>query len=83
MALAAEQQLKHLGESRAIADHDHDLVHELNARVDSVWKYDQYIANSAGKPHLQQFWKQLRDQDQRVAEELRDLIKKEVKDDCF
>ncbi len=36
MALAAEKELKHVGESKGVADHDHDLIHELSKRLDAV-----------------------------------------------
>src|SRR6476646_719736 len=49
MALAAEKEMKHLGESRGRADHDHDLVHDLGKRLDALWRYDQYIANAEDK----------------------------------
>jgi hypothetical protein len=46
MTLAAEKTLEHIGESKGIEDHDHDLVHELSKRLDALWRYDQYIANA-------------------------------------
>ena len=44
MALAAEKEMKHIGESCGCADHDHDLIHDLSKRLDALWRYDQYIA---------------------------------------
>jgi hypothetical protein len=29
MSLAAEKELKHIGETCGVADHDHDLIHKL------------------------------------------------------
>ncbi len=43
MTLAAEKELKHLGETAGCQDHDHDLIHELSRRLDSLWRYDQSI----------------------------------------
>jgi len=34
------QQTQHIGDTAAIADHDHDLIHELSKRTDGVWRYD-------------------------------------------
>jgi len=82
-ALAAEQELKHLGESQGIANHDHDLVHELSRRLDAVWRYDQYIANADGHESLQRLWKKLKQQEAENVEELKGLIAKHVKEDCF
>ena len=41
MTLAAEKQIEHVGETAAMADHDHDLVHELSKRLDAIWRYEQ------------------------------------------
>ena len=60
MTLASEKQIEHLGETCGCADHDHDLVHELNKRLDALWRYDQRIANAAGHPALQTFWRNLK-----------------------
>ena len=46
MALAAEKELKHIGETCGCADHDHDLIHDLSKRLDALWRYDQYVANA-------------------------------------
>ena len=47
MTLAAEKELAHLGESCGCADHDHDLIHELSRRLDSLWR----CINHVGFPH--------------------------------
>ena len=73
----------HVGETKAIANHDHDLVHELGKRIDGVWRYDQYIANADGKPELQNMWRELKQQDQRNADRLKELIRKEIEAGCF
>ena len=46
--MTTKPQTKHIGDTAAIADHDHGLVHELSKRTDGVWRYDQYIANAGG-----------------------------------
>lgn len=83
MALAAEKQLEHVGETRGMADHDHDLVHELSKRLDAVWRYDQCIANADGRPELQKFWRGLKQQDQKNVETLKSLIGQEIDKNCF
>ena len=30
----------HIGDTKAIANHDHDLIHEMSKRLDGVWRYD-------------------------------------------
>lgn len=83
MSLAAERELKHIGETRGCADHDHDLVHELGKRLDAVWRYDQYIANAEGKASLQNFWRELKGQDQANIERLKQLVADEIQSNCF
>lgn len=83
MTLAAEKQMEHIGESCGCADHDHDLIHELGKRLDSLWRFDQYIANADGKADLQAFWRDLKEQERRNVERLKQLVAEEVKNGCF
>lgn len=81
--MTSAQRTEHIGDTAAIADHDHDLVHELSKRTDGVWRYDQYIANAEGNSELQEFWRSLKEQDQANVAKLKELVAKEVKKDCF
>jgi hypothetical protein len=81
--LAAEKELKHLGESQGIADHDHDLVHELSRRLDAVWRFDQYIANAENRPELQKIWHEMKAQEFANIKQLKRLVEEEVRKDCF
>lgn len=83
MALAAEKELKHIGETSGMADHDHDLVHELGQRLDSLWRYDQYIANAEGKEEIRSYWQDVKAQEQQNIRRLRELIAGEVASNCF
>lgn len=83
MATKTKTHEAHVGETKAIANHDHDLVHELSKRIDGVWRYDQCIANAEGKQELQDFWRDLKRQDQQNADRLKDLIREEIKQGCF
>ena len=65
------------------ADHDHDLVHELSKRLDALWRYDQRIANASGHTGLQTFWRDLKRQDQKNIERLKQLIREEIEKNCF
>lgn len=77
------EQIEHIGESSAAANHDYDLVHELSKRLNGVWRYDQYIANADGNPGLQNFWRSLKKQDLENVEQLKALIKQEIEKGCF
>ena len=83
MPQAAEREYQHIGESEGAKDHDHDLVHELSKRLDAVWRFDQYIANADGKPEIQAFWRQLKTEERRIVDRLKELIATEVKSNCF
>jgi hypothetical protein len=83
MAPAAEKQTEHIGATKAVADHDHDLIHELSERIDAVWHYDQYIANAASDPELKEFWTTLKTQEQKTVSRLKELVADHVKKGCF
>lgn len=83
MTLAAEQELKHVGETQGCAAHDHDLIHELSRRLDALWRYDQYIANSEWRDKQRQFWEDMKQQEQANIERLKGLISEEVQNGCF
>jgi hypothetical protein len=80
---ATQEHEAHIGETKAIANHDHDLIHEMSKRLDGVWRYDQYIANAEGNADLQNLWKELKRQDQQNVDRLKDLIRKEITKGCF
>lgn len=83
MALAAEQELKHIGETSGMADHDHDLVHELSKRLDALWRYDQYIANAKGHDAARSFWQDVKAQEQENIRRLKELVTQEIQNNCF
>lgn len=78
-----EQSTKHIGETRGVADHDHDMVHELSKRLDAVWRFDQYIANAKNHDELREFWTKLKDQEEKNVVELKNLIRKHIELNCF
>lgn len=83
MILAAERELCHMGETSGIADHDHDLIHELSRRLDALWRYDQYIANAEWRQELRQFWCDAKALEKQAIQRLRELIAQEVRNNCF
>ena len=83
MTMTAEKQMEHIGESRGSADHDRDLVHELDKRLDALWRYDQYIANADGKSELQSLWRDIKKQELKNVDRLKQLIAGEIRNDCF
>lgn len=83
MALAAEKEFAHIGETSGCADHDHDLIHELSRRLDAVWRFDQYIANAAGRDNLIRFWTNMKQQETENIIDLKELVAGEVHNGCF
>ncbi len=83
MSLEVEESMEHIGETKAIANHDHDMIHELSKRIDAVWRYDQYIANAEKDEELVQFWSGLKTQEQENVRRLKKLIASHVAKNCF
>jgi len=83
MFIATDSEYTHLGESCGLADHDHDLVHELGRRLDALWRYDQYIANAGWREEISHFWQDAKAQEKQAIQRLRDLIAEEVRHGCF
>lgn len=83
MTTTTEQPVEHLGASRAVANHDHDMIHELSKRIDAVWRFDQYIANAEEDQELQELWRDLKSQEQKNVQRLKQLVAKHIDRDCF
>lgn len=83
MSMTTEKEYEHIGETSGCEDHDHDLIHELSRRLDGVWRYDQYIANSDGQPDLQKFWRNVKVQEQENIQQLKKLLTQHVQSNCF
>lgn len=83
MPQAAEQEYEHIGETAGCRDHDHDLVAELGRRLDSLWRYDQYISNAEWRDDIRQFWVDAKAMEQQAVTRLKRLIAQEVANGCF
>jgi hypothetical protein len=83
MRLAAERVMAHIGETQGAADHDHDLIHELSKRLDAVWRMDQYIANAESEIDLQNFWRDVKNQEQQNVNRLKQFVAEHCAKSCF
>ncbi len=83
MRFAAEKEMEHIGETQGAADHDHDMIHELSKRLDSVWRMDQYISNAEGDINLQNFWRRLKSQEEENVKTLKTFVAEHCAKDCF
>jgi len=83
MSLTAEKDMEHIGQSKGAENHDHDMIHELSKRLDALWRYDQYIANAEGDSELQEFWQELKSQEQENVKRLKEFVSEHIDKDCF
>ena len=74
-----QKEVEHLGESKGVKDHDHDMIHELSRRLDALWRYDQYIANAEGYESVQAFWRKVMEQEQENIVELKKLLSEHIR----
>ena len=77
------EAIEHIGETQGIANHDHDMIHDLSLRLDALWRYDQYIANARGNRSLIAFWKKIKDQETSNIKSLKRHIASHAKKGCF
>ncbi len=78
-----ENDYQHIGKTQGMKNHDHDMIQELSQRVDSLWRYDQYIANAAGNKSLENLWNKLKKQERANITALKRMISEHVKKKCF
>ena len=71
MALTAEKEIQHIGETAGAANHDHDMIHDLSKRLDALWRYDQYIANAKDDEELRGFWENVKREDEENVRRLK------------
>lgn len=83
MRLAAERVMAHIGETQGAADHDHDVIHELSKRLDALWRMDQFIANAESDSDLQNFWRDLKNQEQQNVNRLKQFVAEHCAKGCF
>ncbi|MDZ4753287.1 MAG: hypothetical protein SGJ11_02165 [Phycisphaerae bacterium] len=55
-----------------------ELVRELGARLDSVWRCDHYLAASAGSSDVRRFWCSVREDDKAHLKTLTELLARDV-----
>ncbi len=78
-----QREVEHIGETRGVQDHDHDMIHELSRRLDSLWRYDQYISNASEFNDIQEYWLKLKNQEQENINGLKTLISEHINSACF
>jgi hypothetical protein len=83
MRMVAEKEMEHIGQTKGIANHDHDVIHELSKRLDALWRYDQYIANAEADSELQTLWRDFKTQEQQNVDRLKKLVASHIEKECF
>lgn len=79
----SEKSYGAIGQTQGIKNHDHDMIHELSERLDSLWRYDQYIKNAKGNKSLENFWEKVKKQERSNITSLKRLIGEHVRKKCF
>ncbi len=76
MATPNQQSEQHIGETKAVPNNVHDLVHDLSNRIDALWRYDQYMANAeaAGNKEEKKLWSDLRKAEIKTTDKLKSLL---------
>lgn len=62
---------------------DHDLIHQLSEKLDSIWRYDTYLKNAKGCPRCENLWQTLKTKDLEMADMLREEIKQHIGEGKF
>lgn len=57
--------------------------HELSKRLDALWRYDQYIANAEQHADLQNFWRDMKEQETKNVQRLKALVSEHCRKECF
>lgn len=83
MSMVAEREMEQIGKSKGAENHDHDLIHELSKRLDSLWRFDQYIANAEKDEQLQASWQHLKVQEQNNVKQLKQFVARHCAKNCF
>lgn len=83
MNMPTERMMEPISETKGAEDHDHNMVHELSNRLDALWRYDQDILNTSGEPGLRQFWRNLKDQEQKNIRCLKEFVATHFANHCF
>lgn len=82
MATAPEKTMEHFGETRGSEDHVNDLIQTLSRCLTGLWRYDQYVSNAEGKPELQKFWQEFKEQEQSSIDRMKRLLAAELQKEC-
>ena len=83
MTASPDQLAPAANQARRVAQQNPELVHELSRRLNALDRHDQRIAAARGNIVLQQFWRELKEQDINNIRRLKQLIIEEVLDGQF
>ena len=77
MIFPVEKECSHLGETCTRTDYD--LIRELNRRIDSLSRYDHYIANAKDRDAVKHFWCNIKSQEQQNVQLMKELLTEEMR----
>lgn len=70
MAMESDAFCEDFGTATGMVAPDPQLLRELVRRMDSLYRFDELVANAAGKPELQAFWRESKAREERAIEAL-------------
>jgi len=56
-----------------------DFIHQLSEKLDSLWRYEEYIKNAKDCKECQKLWEKCRDKDLEMVEALKKEIENHIK----
>ena len=83
MSRIAETTNQQLDETSSLDNPEPDLIQELGQRLGCLWGYDRFIDNATGRPDLQEYWRDVKSQEQMRIEQLKRLIEQRILSNRF
>lgn len=66
-----------------MTNNDHDLIHQLSEKLDSLWRYDEYIKNAKDCKECKKLWEECRKKDMELIEAIKEEVKRHIKSGMF
>ena len=63
---------------------DHNIIHQLSNKLDSVWRIDTFIRDAKKQRHSEcaKFWQKMKKADEQAANQLLKILGKKAKRIC-
>lgn len=61
-----------------MTNNTHDLIHQLSEKLDSLWRYKEYIKNAEECAECKKLWEECLKRDTEMVEMIKEEIKRHV-----